>query len=56
LINIEGEVPGAAVPHIGNLEMKVLQGCDNENYLLEVLRITPRDANYVQVFILSVLL
>lgn len=37
------------VPYSGCLEMKVLKGTDGRLYILEALRITPIDANYVMV-------
>lgn len=48
-VDTEGEVSidSPTLPHVGPLEAKVLQGTDGRNYLLEVLRLTPRDANYV---------
>lgn len=36
-----------STPHCGPIEAKVLQGSDGRNYVLEVMRLTPRDANYV---------
>ena len=42
---IEAEV----VPHVGPIESKMLLGSDNRLYLLEVVRLMPRDANYVAV-------
>lgn len=36
-----------STPHCGPIEAKVLQGSDGRNYLLEMMRLTPRDANYV---------
>lgn len=36
-----------STPHCGPIEAKVLQGADGRNYILEMMRLTPRDANYV---------
>ena len=38
----------ASVTHVGPVECKILEGSDGRNYLLEVFRLTPRDANYVK--------
>ncbi len=38
----------SAVPLCGPVEMKCLVGTDERKYLLEVLRLTPRDANWVR--------
>ena len=38
----------ASIPHIGPLEGKILKGADNRLYALEIIRFTPRDANYVK--------
>lgn len=37
-----------SIPHIGPLEGKILKGADNRLYALEMIRFTPRDANYVK--------
>ncbi len=36
-----------STPHCGAIEGKVLRGSDGRDYVLEVMRLTPRDANYV---------
>jgi protein TIF31 len=36
------------VTHTGPIELKVLKGSDGRMYCLEVMRLTPRDANYVK--------
>ena len=36
-----------STPHCGPIEGKVLRGSDGRDYVLEVMRLTPRDANYV---------
>ncbi len=38
----------SSVPLCGPVEMKCLVGTDGRRYLLEVLRLTPRDANWVR--------
>lgn len=47
----EDNVPavGGAVPHIGPIEAKLIRGSDGRVYIMEVMRLTPRDANYVPV-------
>jgi protein TIF31 len=35
------------IPHVGPLEGKILSGSDGRSYVLEMMRLTPRDANYV---------
>ena len=37
-----------AIPHIGPVEGKLIEGSDKRIYILEFMRLTPRDANYVQ--------
>lgn len=46
--DVDEVVPGG-IPHAGPLECKVLLGSDGRDYLLEIMRLTPRDANYVKV-------
>ena len=51
-VDTEDEVspPDAdTVPHIGPIEGKLLKGSDGRIYVLEMTRLTPRDANYVDV-------
>jgi protein TIF31 len=36
-----------SLPHCGPIEGKLLRGADGRTYALEVMRLTPRDANYV---------
>lgn len=51
-IDAEDEVCPAdseTVPHIGPIEGKLLKGSDGRIYVLEMTRLTPRDANYVSV-------
>ena len=38
-----------STPHCGPIEGKMLKGSDGRLYALEMMRLTPRDANYVQV-------
>ena len=50
IIDTEGEVEAAdsaTVPFIGPVECKLIHGSDARSYLLELTRVTPRDANYV---------
>ena len=59
LVDLEDEVVPAdseVVPHIGCLEIKVLKGTDGRAYTLEAMRLTPRDANYVKVSLLNIVL
>lgn len=35
------------VPHVGPIEAKILEGSDGRMYSMEMVRLTPRDANYV---------
>jgi len=37
----------ASVPHVGPLEGKLIKGSDGRVYVLELTRLTPRDANYI---------
>jgi hypothetical protein len=37
----------ASTPHCGPIEGKVLRGSDGRDYVLEVMRLTPRDASYI---------
>jgi len=37
----------SSTPHCGPIECKLLKGSDGKVYALEVMRLTPRDANYV---------
>ncbi len=41
------------IPHVGPVEGKLLEGSDGRLYALEMLRLTPRDANYLKVMILK---
>jgi hypothetical protein len=36
------------IPHVGPIEGKLLKGSDGRMYALEMMRLTPRDANYVR--------
>lgn len=36
------------IPHIGPVEGKLLEGADGRMYALEILRVTPRDANFIK--------
>lgn len=47
--DVDSVVPPEAetTPHIGPIEGKFLKGADGRVYALEVMRLTPRDANYV---------
>lgn len=42
-----------STPHCGPIEGKILRGSDGRDYILEFMRVTPRDANFVQVRFLS---
>lgn len=44
--SIKGDVEG--VPHVGPIEAKIIRGSDGRNYVMEVMRLTPRDANFVK--------
>ena len=44
----EFPVDSDSIQHIGPVECKLLEGTDGKHYLLEVSRLTPRDANYVK--------
>ena len=37
-----------STPHYGPIEGKVLKGTDGRVYALEMMRLTPRDANFVR--------
>jgi protein TIF31 len=41
-------IDSPSVTHVGPVECKILECSDGRNYLLEVFRLTPRDANYVK--------
>lgn len=41
-------VDSLSVPHVGPVEGKLLKGADGRLYALEMMRLTPRDANYVR--------
>ena len=43
-----GVDPATVVSHVGPIELKLLKGSDGRMYCLEVMRLTPRDANYVK--------
>eukprot|EP00605_Chrysophyceae_sp_TOSAG23-4_P002407 GSChrysophyteH1.ASY1.ANO1.2665.1 assembled CDS len=45
----ERSVPAQPVflPHVGPIEAKLIQGSDGRTYVLELARVTPRDANFV---------
>ena len=50
-IDFEDDVVDAnseVVPHIGCLEIKLLKGTDGRAYVLDAMRLTPIDANYVK--------
>ena len=42
------ESTSAVVPHVGCLEIKLLKGTDGRAYVLDAMRLTPIDANYVK--------
>lgn len=42
-------VDSEVVSHIGPIECKMLEGSDRKLYILEIARLTPLDANYVEV-------
>lgn len=43
------EPVNGVIPHIGPIESKLIKGSDGRTYALELMRLTPRDANYVAV-------
>lgn len=47
--------PDQSIKHIGPIETKIIRGTDNRTYLLELMRITPRDANFVPVSIVALI-
>jgi protein TIF31 len=38
----------AVIPHIGPIEGKIIEGSDGRKYILEFMRLMPRDPNYVK--------
>ena len=42
------ESTSEVVPHVGCLEIKLLKGTDGRAYVLDAMRLTPIDANYVK--------
>ena len=44
---LDSESTIECIPHIGPIEGKLIEGSDGRVYILEFMRITPRDANYV---------
>jgi len=47
LDNVADSSCSTTTPHCGPIECKLLKGSDGKVYALEVMRLTPRDANYV---------
>lgn len=47
LDNVADPSCSSSTPHCGPIECKLLKGSDGKVYALEVMRLTPRDANYV---------
>jgi protein TIF31 len=45
--NVPVDPETKSVPHVGPIDAKIIRGTDGRNYLLEMMRLTPRDANYV---------
>lgn len=45
--NVAVDPETKSVPHVGPIDAKIIRGTDGRNYLLEIMRLTPRDANYV---------
>ena len=47
--NEDEKVPmdSATIPYVGGVETKLIKGSDGRTYVLELARISPRDANYV---------
>jgi hypothetical protein len=45
--NVPVDAATHTVSHIGPIEAKLIQGTDGRTYALELMRLTPRDANYV---------
>ena len=51
-VDDDGEVfplDSPTISHIGPIEGKLIRGSDGRVYVLEMARLTPRDANYVKV-------
>jgi hypothetical protein len=46
--DVEVDATSHAIPHIGPIEAKVIRGADGRNYIMEIMRLTPLDANYVK--------
>lgn len=46
-VNNVVDASSPSTPHCGAIEGKVLRGSDGRDYVLEVMRLAPRDANYV---------
>lgn len=42
------DLDGAIIPHIGPIEGKIIEGSDGRKYILEFMRLMPRDPNYVK--------
>lgn len=47
--NEVAEKDATSLSHVGPIEGKLLQGSDSRVYALDMVRLTPRDANYVKV-------
>lgn len=45
--NVPVDTTTNSLPHFGPIESKIIQGSDGKTYVLEVMRLTPRDANYI---------
>ena len=43
------DTTATVIPHVGPIEGKLLQGSDARVYALDMVRLTPRDANFVKV-------
>lgn len=52
VLDNEGEsaaLEARVVSHIGPVEAKIIEGTDKRMYLMELTRLTPLDANFVEV-------
>eukprot|EP01039_Chlorochromonas_danica_P005330 gene5330-5865_t len=46
--NIAVDESNKSLPHVGPIEAKIIKGSDGRNYVMELMRLAPRDANYVK--------
>jgi hypothetical protein len=47
--NLPIDESNQSIQHIGAIESKMIKGSDGRLYAIEFMRLTPRDANYVEV-------